>query len=129
MIEEQIKTEVVQLTPSAVAAVKEILAEKNLVDHALRIFVSGGGCSGIQYGMALESNIRELDLSCEFDGVKVVVDEVSIDYLRGATVDYIDTPQGSGFQIENPNVLPSCGCGSSTDTAEGCGSGGCSSCS
>ncbi len=127
MLEEQVNIEVVQLTPAAVNAVREILAEKNLMDHALRVFVSGSGCSGIQYGMTLEGNIREQDFTCEFEDVKVVVDEVSINYLRGSKIDYIDTPQGSGFQIDNPNAMSSC-CGSSEDSSGGCGSGGCSGC-
>lgn len=118
---------VVSLTPSAVQAVRELLVKRNLEGYALRVFVSGGGCSGFQYGMALEGNIRPTDLNCEFDGVKVVVDEISIDYLRGASIDYVDDIMGSGFKIENPNAISSCGCGSSFRTknsdANTCGSG------
>jgi len=125
MLSEQIQTETITLTPAAVEAVRDLLKERNLQDHALRVFVSGGGCSGFQYGMALENNIREEDLTREFDGIKVVVDEVSIDYLRGATVDFVNTPQGSGFKIENPNIVP-CGCGSADGANEGCGCSGCS---
>jgi iron-sulfur cluster assembly protein len=123
---EQTQIESITLTPTAVEAVRDLFEKRNLKDYALRVFVSGGGCSGFQYGMALENNIREEDISSEFDGVKVVVDEVSIEYLHGATVDYVDTPQGSGFKIENPNIMPSCSCGNSADSGE---SGGCSSCS
>jgi iron-sulfur cluster assembly protein len=130
MLPEETKVEFVELTPSAVVAVKDLLTRKNLEGYALRIFISGGGCSGFQYGMALEQNIREQDHIDEFDGVKVVIDEISIDYLRGAKVDYIDDVMGSGFKIENPNAVSSCGCGSSfqaknqsgAETAGGCGS-------
>ena len=112
-IAEQTQTEILTLTPTAVEAVRELLEKKDLEGYALRVFVSGGGCSGLQYGMALEANIREQDFTCEVDGVKVVVDEVSIDYLRGASVDYVENVMGSGFKIDNPNAIASCGCGSS----------------
>jgi iron-sulfur cluster assembly protein len=115
---EDTQTEVVNLTPSAVEAVKALLAKRNLEGYALRVFVSGSGCSGFQYGMSLEGNIRPEDFSSEFDGVKVVVDEISIDYLRGASIDYVDDIMGSGFKIENPNALSSCGCGSSFRTKD-----------
>ncbi len=118
MLTDSVQTEVVTLTEPAVEAVKSLLAKRNLEGYALRVFISGGGCSGFQYGMALEGNIRPQDLAYEFDGVKVVVDEVSIDYLRGATIDYVDDVMGSGFKIENPNALSSCGCGSSFRTKD-----------
>jgi len=129
MLVENIDTQVISLTPSAAQAVKDLLTKRNLEGYALRVFVSGGGCSGFQYGMALEGNIRPEDFTSEFDGVKVVVDEVSIDYLRGATVDYVDDVMGSGFKIENPNAVSSCGCGNSfrtkssadSQTDSGCG--------
>jgi iron-sulfur cluster assembly accessory protein len=118
MLEDTVQTEVVNLTPSAVEAVKALLAKLNLEGYALRVFVSGSGCSGFQYGMSLEGNFRPEDFSSEFDGVKVVVDEISIDYLRGASIDYVDDIMGSGFKIENPNALSSCGCGSSFRTKD-----------
>lgn len=123
--------EMVSLTPSAVQAVRDLLAKRQLTGYALRVFVSGGGCSGLQYGMALEGNIRDEDITREFEDVKVVVDEVSINYLRGATVDYIENVMGSGFKIENPNAVSACGCGSSfrTKNDDGVESGGsCASC-
>lgn len=130
MLAEQ--TEFITMTPTAVKAVQDLLKKRELEDHALRVFVAGGGCSGFQYGMALEGNIRETDLTAEFGGIKVVVDEVSINYLRGATVDYIDDIMGSGFKIENPNAVSSCGCGSSFRTSgdqdPNASSGGCNSC-
>jgi len=120
MLADQTSTQTITLTPAAANAVRDLLAARNLEGYALRVFVSGSGCSGLQYGMALEANIREQDLSEEFDGVKVVVDEVSIEYLRGATVDYIEGPTGSGFKIENPNVFASsCGCSSARQTEDG----------
>ena len=126
------ETLTVTLTPAAADAIRDLMAKRNLEGYALRVFVSGGGCSGFQYGMALEANIREQDLKWEHHGVSVVVDEVSIDYLNGATIDYIDDNlMGTGFKIENPNALSSCGCGSSFKSKEGdasaeasgCGSG------
>jgi iron-sulfur cluster assembly protein len=126
MLAESTKTQVISMTPTAVQAVRDLMEERKLEGYALRVFVSGGGCSGLQYGMALEANIREQDSTTEFDGVKVVVDEVSIDYLRGATVDFIKDETGSGFKIENPNALSSCGCGSSC--GDDAGASGCGSC-
>lgn len=117
---DQTQTTVINLTPAAVNAVKEMLTERNLEGYALRVFVSGSGCSGLRYGMALDNNIREQDLSCDFDNVKVLVDEVSINYLRGATVDYIDNETGAGFAIDNPNQMASCGCGSESSGCSGC---------
>jgi len=132
MVLEKVQTQLVTLTPAAVQAVQDMLAKRNLTGYALRVFISGGGCSGYQYGMALENNIREQDLVWEYDGVRLVVDEVSINYLNGATVDYVDEIMGSGFKIENPNAVASCGCGSSFRTEEGEAhtheAGGCSSC-
>ncbi len=130
MLIDQAQTEKVILTSTAADAVRDLLAKRNLAGYALRVFVSGGGCSGFQYGMALENNIRPTDSSYEFDGVQVVVDEISINYLRGATIDYVESVMGSGFKIENPNAVSSCGCGSSFRTKDDSysSSGGCSSC-
>jgi len=126
MLADETTTFAITLTPAAAQAVRSLMETKNLEGYALRVFVSGSGCSGIQYGLALEDKIRDLDLSKEFDGVKVVVDEISIDYLRGATVDYIDDVTGSGFKIENPNATSSCGCGSSHESeSESGGNTGC----
>lgn len=132
MLVEQTKTDVINLTPSAINAVRDLLNQRNLEDYALRIFVSGGGCSGMQYGMALDNNFRDSDISRDFDGVKVIIDEVSINYLMGATVDYVNDIMASGFKIENPNAVSSCGCGSSFktngDSDPNSSMGGCSSC-
>ncbi len=127
MLSDQTQTGMITLTPTATQAVRELLQKRNLEGYALRVFISGGGCSGFQYGMALENNIRDQDLLAEFDGVKVVIDEISIDYLRGATIDYVESVMGSGFKIENPNAISTCGCGNSFRTKDD-PSGGCSSC-
>jgi iron-sulfur cluster assembly accessory protein len=116
MLADNVQTDTILLTPTAIQAVRELLDKRNLQGYALRVFVSGGGCSGFQYGMALEGNVRPTDLSWDYDGVKVVVDEISINYLRGSTVDYVDDLMGSGFKIENPNAVSTCGCGSSFRT-------------
>ncbi len=132
MLTDTTRNETVMLTPAATQAVKDLLEKRDLQDYALRVFISGGGCSGLQYGMALEGNIRPTDLTCEFDGINVVIDEVSIDYLRGATIDYINDIKGSGFKIDNPNAISSCGCGNSSRTTDshqgGFSSGGCNGC-
>jgi iron-sulfur cluster assembly protein len=124
------QTDQLSVTPAAADAVQELFAKRELEGFALRVFVSGGGCSGFQYGMALEDNIRETDIVSEQHGVKIVVDEISINYLNGATVDYVDEVMGSGFKIENPNAMSTCGCGSSFKTSEDSGAsnaaGGCS---
>jgi iron-sulfur cluster assembly protein len=123
-VSEQIET--VILTQPATEAVRELMARKNLEGYALRVYISGGGCSGFQYGMALDNNVRDSDLVTETDGIKVLVDEISIQYLHGATIDYVDGMTGSGFKISNPNIISSCGCGQSS--GEGAGNGGCSGC-
>jgi iron-sulfur cluster assembly accessory protein len=104
--------EPITITESAASAVRGLLAQRDLPGYALRVYVSGGGCSGLQYGLGLEGRVRAEDTAFEAHGVKVVVDEVSIEYLRGATVDYVEGETGSGFKIINPNVLPACNCGS-----------------
>ena len=123
------QTDQLSVTPAAAIAVEELFAKRDLEGYALRVFVSGGGCSGYQYGMALEDNIRETDIVSEQHGVKIVVDEISINYLNGATVDYVDEVMGSGFKIENPNAMSTCGCGSSFKTSDDPGAanaaGGC----
>ena len=128
MLLEQTQTNQINLTQAAAEAVRDLLAKRNLEDYALRVFVQGGGCSGFQYGMALDNNFREEDAVFENHGIKVIIDEVSINYLNGATIDYVDELMGSGFKIENPNAVSACGCGSSfrtKDSAEATEGGGC----
>lgn len=130
MLNEQLETELVNVTPAAAGAVQELMTKRNLTGYGLRIFISGGGCSGFQYGLALEDNVRESDMAYEVNGVKIVIDEVSINYLRGAQIDYVDELMGSGFKITNPNAQSTCGCGQSFRTSddESASGGGCSGC-
>lgn len=125
-----VNTEFIELTSAAADAVRELLERRNLSGYGLRVFVSGGGCSGFQYGLALENQVRESDLTYDQHGVQVIVDEISIDYLRGATIDYVDELMGSGFKITNPNAIATCGCGNSFRTKDDSygESGGCSGC-
>lgn len=118
----QIDTPVITLTTAASDAVRNILTERNLEGYALRVYVAGGGCCGVNFGMALDNNFRDSDSTFEENGVKVVVDEVSIDHLRGATIDFVNDPvRGAGFAVENPNAKEhghehgegGCGCGGS----------------
>jgi iron-sulfur cluster assembly protein len=126
---ESTEVKALDLTASAADAVKNLLDKRDLVDYALRVYVQGGGCSGFQYGMALDNNIREEDTVVEEHGVKVIIDEVSITYMRGASIDYVEDIMGSGFKIDNPNAMASCGCGSSFQAKDGSGTpsncGGC----
>lgn len=112
----QVIADEITVTPAAADAVRGLLKDRQLEGHALRVFVSGGGCSGFQYGMALEASPRETDRSFEQHGVRLVVDEVSMGYLRGANIDYVNDVMASGFKIDNPNATSSCGCGHSFRT-------------
>ena len=104
---------VVSLTESAAQQVKVLLAdEKECAGKTLRVFVEGGGCSGMQYGMVFDEK-RDDDFSAQFFGVSVLVDPFSADFLRGAVVDFKDELNGGGFKITNPKARQSCGCGKS----------------
>lgn len=119
----------VSLVPAAAAKIRSLLAERNLPNHGLRVFVAGGGCSGMQYGMALEPEAGEFDTVVETDGVKVFIDPTSMMYLAGSTIDYVDNLMGGGFRIDNPQAVSTCGCGHSFRTqgspgasaSDGCG--------
>ncbi len=130
-LEQKIVTETVAeaitLSTAASDAVRNILAERNLEGYALRVYVAGGGCCGVNFGMALDNNIRDVDTTFEVNGVKVVVDEVSIDYLRGATIDFVNDPvRGAGFAVDSPSAKAQ---GHSHEHGEdGCGCGGSCSC-
>jgi|SRR5215207_410992 len=132
-LQENIQIEPVLLvTPAAVQIIRTLLEQRQIPNHALRVFVSGGGCSGMQYGMAFEEVTRDFDAVVETDGVRLIIDPTSLMYLQGATIDYVDSLMGGGFRIENPNAVSSCGCGHSFRTASDSGeeSGdGCGSCS
>lgn len=125
---DQTTTHTVLLTQPAAIAVRDIMVEKNLQGYALRLFISGGGCSGYQYGLAFDNNTREDDLIIETEGIKLIVDEVSIKYLQGATVDYVDGITASGFKISNPNAASTCGCGQSFNSADSDSSSSCGGC-
>jgi len=112
------QTTEINITPGAIKRVRSLLQEKDVDGYALRVFVSGGGCSGMQYGMGLEPEPRETDVRYQFDDVQVVVDPMSMTYLTGATIDYVDDLMAGGFKIENPQAASSCGCGNSFRTEE-----------
>jgi iron-sulfur cluster assembly protein len=121
----------VSLTPAAAEKIRALMADEADVS-VLRVAIEGGGCSGFQYGLGFDHGAQEGDLELECEGVKVVVDPFSAPYLRGARVDYLETIQESGFKIDNPNAVSSCGCGHSFQVedeaadpaaAPGCGSG------
>lgn len=124
------QTTTINVTDAALSVVRKLLVEKNVPDYGLRVFVAGGGCSGLQYGMALEAEARPYDNVIENDGVKVFIDPTSMMYLANATIDYEDSIMGGGFKIDNPNAVSTCGCGTSFKTtgSAGAASGGCGSC-
>jgi iron-sulfur cluster assembly accessory protein len=103
----------VELTPSAITKVKEIMATQDPLPAGLRIGVVGGGCSGFQYSMSFENQAGMMDKVVKFDDLKVFVDATSAMYLNGCTVDYVETLEAAGFKFENPQVKSTCGCGSS----------------
>ncbi|MBH0192378.1 MAG: iron-sulfur cluster insertion protein ErpA [Nitrospira sp.] len=102
----------VTITAVAEQKIKELMAEEQDV-VGLRVYVRGGGCHGYQYGMAFESKMSEDDTVVEFGNVKVIMDSQSAPLLQGSEVDYVDSVQGSGFSIKNPQAKTTCGCGSS----------------
>jgi iron-sulfur cluster assembly accessory protein len=108
-----IDTKPINFTPHAIAKVKEIMAQQNPVPAGLRVGVTGGGCSGFQYSMSFENGAGMMDKTFDFDGLKVFVDGTSLMYLKGVSVDYLETLEGAGFKFDNPNVKSTCGCGSS----------------
>src|SRR5262245_41699742 len=111
--ETQPKALPINLTPTAVSKVKEIMATQDPIPAGLRIGVVGGGCSGFSYNMSFENQQGMMDKVFTFDGLKVFVDATSVMYLNGCVVDYVETLEAAGFKFENPNVKSTCGCGSS----------------
>jgi iron-sulfur cluster insertion protein len=103
----------INFTDNAVKKVKDLIIEEGSPDLKLRVFVSGGGCSGFQYGFTFEETINEDDTQVTKDTVTLLVDPMSLQYLTGAEIDYQDNVQGSQFVIKNPNATTTCGCGSS----------------
>ena len=100
-------------TDSAARKVSELIQEEENPDLMLRVFVAGGGCSGFQYGFTFDEKIEEGDSSVENQGVTLIVDPMSVQYLLGAEIDYKEDLQGAQFVIRNPNAVTTCGCGSS----------------
>ena len=106
------------LTDAASQKLSEIVAGQTESVVGLRVFVQKGGCSGFSYGMALAGQVEDGDWVGEFGGVKVLVDPQSAAVLSGVQIDYVESLQGSGFSIQNPNAVRSCGCGNSFETAD-----------
>jgi iron-sulfur cluster insertion protein len=101
------------ITDSAARRIAALKAQEEAGDAFLRIAVSGGGCSGFQYGLTLDEETNPDDVVFEHGGVRVVVDDVSLDLLNGAAIDFVEDLMGASFQIRNPNAASSCGCGNS----------------
>ena len=118
MTETTTEVQPITLTDNAAAKIKELLAENpNADEQALRVAVRGGGCSGFQYALAFDKR-KDDDMVFERDGVNVVVDKTSMQFVFGSEVDYVDGLQGAGFAVNNPNVVAACGCGSSFQVKE-----------
>lgn len=105
-----------QFSDAAATKVKELISEENNPALKLRVFVSGGGCSGFQYGFTFDENVAEDDTQVEKQGVTLLIDPLSFQYLAGAEIDYQDDLEGAQFIIKNPNAKTTCGCGSSFST-------------
>ena len=122
-------TTLVSVTPSAAEKVRELLDQEGNEALGLRVFVAGGGCSGLQYGMTLDES-QDGDEVFETNGVRVLIDEMSAQYISGSEIDYVENNMmGAGFTVNNPNAVSTCGCGHSFKTAgdsgqaRGCGCG------
>ena len=125
-----IESATVTLTDEALSQLKSLLEKEANSELGLRVFVSGGGCSGLQYGMAFDDNVRPGDEVVHQGGVRVLIDDFSALYIQGSEIDYVDSLMGAGFTVHNPNAVKSCSCGHSFDTGEdagtarACGCGG-----
>jgi iron-sulfur cluster insertion protein len=100
-------------TDNAAAKVKQLIDEEGNLDLKLRVFVTGGGCSGFQYGFTFDETVSEDDTSMQKNGVTLLIDPMSLQYLGGAEIDYQEGVEGAQFVIKNPNATSTCGCGSS----------------
>jgi iron-sulfur cluster assembly protein len=134
-------TTLLSISQAAASRLQAMMGEKDLTGYGLRVFVAGGGCSGLQYGMTFDDEVREGDLEWNAHGLRMLVDPVSARYLKGATIDYQqDNMLAGAFKIDNPNAVASCGCGHSfrpkeeesaagyEDYDEGYAGGGCGHC-
>jgi iron-sulfur cluster assembly accessory protein len=122
----------ITLTPRAATELKDLIVSQEKQGSALRVWVAGGGCSGLSYGMALDDQApEEGDEVYEVDGVKVIIDSLSLGHMDGSSVDFVDDDFGGGFKIDNPKAVGGCGCGNSFQTEETAAApgGGCGSCS
>jgi len=123
----------ITLTEAAIDHLRGILDDQSDFNLRLRVYVSGGGCSGLQYGMALDTELDPDDSVFEYSGIPVVLGAMDVKYLNGSEVDFVVGAMGGGFKVNNPNAVKACGCGSSfsvEDDAEGRTlTGGCGSCS
>jgi iron-sulfur cluster assembly accessory protein len=117
-----IEQAIVSLSPDALNQLRTLLEKENNPALGLRVFVSGGGCSGLQYGMAFDDNVRPGDEIVEQDGVRILVDDFSAPHIQGSEIDYVDSLMGAGFTVHNPNAVRSCSCGHSFDTGDEAGS-------
>ena len=115
-----VETSIIHMTHAAAGKVRELLVQENDPSLGLRVFVAGGGCSGLQYGMTLDEE-QEGDTVIPISGFDVLVDEMSVGYIDGSEIDYVDSLMGAGFTVNNPNAVSSCGCGHSFKTANGGG--------
>ena len=106
-------TPTIGFTDAAASKLKSLISEENNPDLKLRVFVSGGGCSGFQYGFEFDESVKDDDIKVEKNGVMLVIDTMSAQYIAGATVDYQEGLEGSRFVIDNPNATSTCGCGAS----------------
>jgi iron-sulfur cluster assembly accessory protein len=109
----EIRTDGINVTPTAAGKVKSLLAQEGRDDLQLRIAVQPGGCSGLRYQLFFDERHLDGDIVTDFDGVEVVVDRMSSPYLNGAMIDFVDTIEKQGFTIDNPNATGSCACGDS----------------
>ena len=117
-----VDTSSVVLTAEAAEVVRDLLKQRNLDEsYGLRVYVTGRSCSGYQYGMGLENKPSESDTQFESQGLKVIVDEISLQYMAGASIGFIDDERGKGFLVDNPNPVEGCSCGSDGDGCN-CGS-------
>lgn len=110
------QTRLISITQKAAEKIVEFMRQENKEKLYLRVYVSGGGCSGLSYGMGFEEKPDEDDAIINENGVEVIIDSYSQKYLKGANVDYVESLMGSGFKINNPNVTKSCSCGHSFST-------------
>src|SRR4030081_3305717 len=119
MIEQD--TQLISITDSALTQLRDLLQKQGRPELGLRVFVQPGGCSGMSYGMGFEDQSQDGDIVTEHSGVKLYVDQVSAQCIKGAEIDFVDSLMGGGFTVHNPNAVSSCSCGSSFDTGADAG--------